>query len=254
MYEYQYPYMYKCEYTNPTNPTLPYKPATYTPLHSYPTNTIHTILRCVIALWCWKSIMRCKTYWRTCCIWIGYASLLQQKGLLRWGWVLLERTQILSGIQFTTHFIEIFVVETKRFVGSFVNVILTRQTCGQRSSRAAEIKRQALENYLSERIFYMFLISKFRGDWDLGLFTTSVLTFSCVETRFVETRRKSALRIGSQKQLQKNMYKCICIYKYVYINMYIYIYIHIYKYYTYIWIYMHIYIYIHIYVCLYIYT
>ena len=48
---------------------------------------------------------------------------------------------ILSGIQFTTHFIEIFVVYTKRFVGSFVNVILTRQTCGQRSSRAAESKR-----------------------------------------------------------------------------------------------------------------
>jgi len=36
-------------------------------------------------------------------------------------------------------------VETKRFVGSFVNVILTRQTCGQRSSRAAESKRRALE-------------------------------------------------------------------------------------------------------------
>jgi len=43
-----------------------------------------------------------------------------------------------------------FVVETKRFVGSFVNVILTRQTCNQRWSRAAESKRQALENYFSE--------------------------------------------------------------------------------------------------------
>jgi len=43
--------------------------------------------------------------------------------LLRWGWVFLERTRILGGIQFTTHFIEIFVGETKRFVGSFVNVI-----------------------------------------------------------------------------------------------------------------------------------
>jgi len=83
---------------------------------------------------------------------------------LRWGWVFLERTRILSGIQFTTHFIEFFVVETKRFVGSFVNVILTRQTCGQRSSRAAESKRRALGNYFSKRICYMFLISKFRGD------------------------------------------------------------------------------------------
>jgi len=45
---------------------------------------------------------------------------------LRWGWVFLERTQVLSGIQFTTHFIEFLVVETKQFVGSFVNVVLTR--------------------------------------------------------------------------------------------------------------------------------
>ena len=37
---------------------------------------------------------------------------------LRWGWVFLQRTRILSGIQFTTHFIEIFVVETKRFASS----------------------------------------------------------------------------------------------------------------------------------------
>jgi len=46
---------------------------------------------------------------------------------------------------------------------------LTRQTCGQRSSRAAESKRRALGNYFSERICYMFLVSKCRGDWDLGL-------------------------------------------------------------------------------------
>jgi hypothetical protein len=81
---------------------------------------------------------------------------------LRWGWVFLERTQILIGIQFTTHFIKKFVVETKRFVGSFVNVILTRQTCGQRSSRAAESKRRALGNN-SERICYMLQLSKCKG-------------------------------------------------------------------------------------------
>ena len=93
----------------------------------------------------------------------------------RWGWVLLERTRILSEIQFTTHFIEFLVVETKRFVGSFVNVILMWQTCGQRSSRAAESKRRALGNYCPERICYMFLMSKCRGDWDLVLCTTSGL-------------------------------------------------------------------------------
>jgi len=96
---------------------------------------------------------------------------------LRWGWVFLERTRILSGIQSTTYFIEVFVVETKRFVSSFVIVILTRQTCGQRSSRAAESKRQTIGNYFSERICYMFLISKCRGDRELGLCTTSVLAF-----------------------------------------------------------------------------
>jgi len=53
--------------------------------------------------------------------------------------------QIRSGIQFPTHFIEIFVVETKRFVGSFVNVILTRQTCGQRCS--AGLRKANAERY-----------------------------------------------------------------------------------------------------------
>jgi len=125
---------------------------------------------------------------------------------LRWGWVFLERTRILSGIQFTTHFIEIFVVETKQFVGSFVHVILTRQPCGQRSSKAAESKRRALGNYFFERICYMFLMSKCRGDWDLSLCTTSGLAcgepqrnekirfFLCRNTFFP---RKSPLRIGS---------------------------------------------------------
>ena len=89
----------------------------------------------------------------------------------------LRRTHILSGIQFTTHFIEFFVVETKQFVSSFVNVILTRQTCGQRSSRAAESKCQTIGNYFSEQIYYVFLISKCRVDRDLGLYTTSILAF-----------------------------------------------------------------------------
>jgi len=96
-------------------------------------------------------------------------------GVVRWGWVSLERTRILNGIQFTTHFVEILLWKRKQFVGSFVHVILTRHTFGQRSSRAAESKRQALGNYFSERICYMFLISKCRGDRDLGLCTPSDL-------------------------------------------------------------------------------
>jgi len=111
---------------------------------------------------------------------------------LRWGWVFLERTRILSGIQFTTYFIEFFVVETKRFVSSFVHEILTRQTCGQRSSRAAESKRRGIGNYFSERICYMFPTSKCGGDWDPGLCTTSVLAFGEPQ-RNGNIRKKSVL-------------------------------------------------------------
>jgi len=97
-------------------------------------------------------------------------------------------------------------VETKQFVSSFVHVILTRQTYGQRLSKAAESKRRALENYLSERIFYMFLVSKCRGDSDLGLCTTSglacgepqrndkIIFFLCRNTFFPQ---KSPLHLGS---------------------------------------------------------
>jgi len=42
------------------------------------------------------------------------------------------------------------VVETKQFIGSTVNVIFSRQTGDQRSSKAAESKRQAIGNYFSE--------------------------------------------------------------------------------------------------------
>ena len=118
---------------------------------------------------------------------------------------------MLNGIQpkFTTHLIQIFVAETKpwRFVGSTVNVILSRQTCGQRSSKAAQSKRRALGNYFSKRICCMFfIISKCSGDWDLGLCTTSGLAFGqpqrSVKIRFFLRRntffsRKLPLRCGS---------------------------------------------------------
>ena len=45
---------------------------------------------------------------------------------------------------------------------------LDGQTRGQRSSRAAQSKRRAIGNYFSDRICYMFQISKCRGDRDLG--------------------------------------------------------------------------------------
>jgi len=60
--------------------------------------------------------------------------------ILKWGWIFLKRTPIPSGIQFTTHFIDLFVVKTNRFVGSSLNVILTRpaleQGCGKQTPGA----------------------------------------------------------------------------------------------------------------------
>jgi len=82
------------------------------------------------------------------------------------GLCIFERTWILSGIQFTTHFIEFIVVETKRFVGSNVHMILTRHTRSQRSSMAAGGKRGALAFYFSIWIWYMFWETKCRGESD----------------------------------------------------------------------------------------
>jgi len=65
-------------------------------------------------------------------------------------------------------------VETKRFVGSNVNLILTRQTCGQHSSRAAESKHRALALCFSIRIRCTCQVSTYRRKLDLGLSTTFV--------------------------------------------------------------------------------
>jgi len=54
-------------------------------------------------------------------------------------------------------------------------MILTRQTCSQRSSMSAGSKRQGLAIYFCVRIYHMFLIWKSRRQLDLGLCITSVL-------------------------------------------------------------------------------
>jgi len=71
---------------------------------------------------------------------------------LRWSKVFVERAQILSGVQFTRHLIECVVVETKLFVSSNANVILTQQTCGEPfASRHARVTRACLEEANTER-------------------------------------------------------------------------------------------------------
>ena len=54
-------------------------------------------------------------------------------------------------------------------------MILTRQTCVQRSGMAAASKRRALFFFCLVRICYMFLISKCRGESNLGLCMSSGL-------------------------------------------------------------------------------
>jgi len=122
---------------------------------------------------------------------------------LRQGWVSLKRTCVFSGIQSKKHFIEFVFVEPNQLFGSNVNMILTRQTCGQSSSMSAGSKRRALVFYFSVRICYMFIISKCRGESNLGQRMTSVLgkrmrlrsaDFRRIMRRNTFFNRKSALR------------------------------------------------------------
>ena len=94
---------------------------------------------------------------------------------LRQGWVLFKRTCEFAGIHITKHFIEFVLVKTNRLVGSNRHVILTRQACGQRSTRDVGSKRRALPFYFSVQIWYMFLILECRGELDLGLCMTLVI-------------------------------------------------------------------------------
>jgi len=73
------------------------------------------------------------------------------------------------------HFIESVFVETNDLVRSSSNVILTRQTCGQHSSRVARSKRRALSWYLSVRIRHVLSIMKCRGESGLGPCMSSIL-------------------------------------------------------------------------------
>ena len=111
---------------------------------------------------------------------------------------------------FTRHFIEFVVVETNQIVSSNSNVILMRQTCGQRPGMAAGGKRRApLGFYFSGRalaFFTMFLIPKCRGLWDLVVCMTSGLTkrmrLRSADFRFLNVfgrkiRQNSPLRSGT---------------------------------------------------------
>jgi len=71
-------------------------------------------------------------------------------------------------------------------------MILTRQTCGQRSSMAAGSKHQALAlaSYVSQRIWWMFPVPKCRREWNLGLCSFSILAKSLECSCAVKTHDK----------------------------------------------------------------
>jgi len=74
--------------------------------------------------------------------------------------VLFEGTCVI-GIQFTKHFIEFVLVETNQLFGTcFVsNVILTRQTCGHRSSRVVGSKRPNTYHFIVLHEFQSWYMS-----------------------------------------------------------------------------------------------
>jgi len=95
-------------------------------------------------------------------------------------------------MKFTSPFIEFIFVETNQLFTWNSNVILTRQTSGHRSSMAAGSKRRALAFYFSMRIWYMFLTSKCRVEWDLGLCSCPVLA-KRMQLRCADFRLKNVL-------------------------------------------------------------
>ena len=88
---------------------------------------------------------------------------------IKLGLIFLKQTQIFSGIQFSTHFIEFFFVETIQSVGRNPNM---REACGQRSTMAEGSQSRPMAFYFPIRICYIFPPSKCSGDYDIGLCTT----------------------------------------------------------------------------------
>jgi len=143
------------------------------------------------SLFPWQKIDRKYLFWENCFDRFQFKFLESFKVVL--GLVWLKRTCVFSGIQFTEHFIDFFV-ETNQLFGSNSNVILTRQTCGQRSGMAAESKRRGLAFYFPVLICYMLPLSKWRGEWESNLCMTSGLAKRMPLRSGEFWRMKSALR------------------------------------------------------------
>ena len=99
------------------------------------------------------------------------SKLKAQSSNVSFYWNMAKETFELWASSFETAFENV----TPSEIGCNINVILTRQTCGQRSNMASKSKRRALVLYFSVRICYMFWISICRGESELGLYMTSRL-------------------------------------------------------------------------------
>ena len=84
--------------------------------------------------------------------------------------------------------------------------LLTRQTCGQRSSSAQD--HGATGHYFSERICYMFQISKCRGDRDLGQCTAMSCRSACA---FRSAARALAAGLPRQDHVYKTTHESFCL-------------------------------------------
>jgi len=89
----------------------------------------------------------------------------------------------------------------KQTISSSPNVIPTRQTCGQRSSRAAGSKCQALEHDFPEQVCYMFLILKCGRDWEL--LVSSIFRYYEYRANSVVKKDSSAQRLLPAAMLER---------------------------------------------------
>jgi len=90
------------------------------------------------------------------------------------------------------------------FLSALLSLVISMTGRSKRSARAlcdgVDVVREATGNQFCVRICYMFLTSKCRGDWDLGLCTTSVLV-NGERMRDGKIREKNVFRRGKNRIL-----------------------------------------------------
>jgi len=130
--------------------------------HNCRVRVTFTLLPTNCSVFTTKNSMKCHVNW------IPLRIRVRSRNIQHQGWVLFERNMRIQWNPAHKAFHRIRV-ETNEVVPSNSNVILTRQTCSQRSSRVAGSKHRAIAFYFSVRISCMLLKSICRGQSDLGV-------------------------------------------------------------------------------------